>query len=150
MSIIDIAQISAVLIAAIGLFVTAYQVRRSTQQLRYEQISSLIKHIFDNEGLSKVYYKIEYGDFKYNSDFHKSDEEKYMDQLLRHFELASKLYMAGQIKNEQLDIIKYEFLTIYSNPEVNKYLAFLDDLFKHREVKDKPYSKFRIVGGLIS
>lgn len=130
-------------------FMTAPEVRSSIRQRGFDQISSIIKQIFDNHGLSEIYYKIEYGDFIYNVDFHESKEERYLDQLLRYLELVSKLYLSGQVNKDQFKLIKYEFMTVYRNEQIHKYFNFLDRIFSSRAVNEKAFPAFRQVGEII-
>ena len=43
--------------------------------------------------MMEIYYKIEYGEFEYDENFHQSDEEKKLDKLLGFFENIAKLYL---------------------------------------------------------
>lgn len=72
-------------------------------------------------------YKLEYKRFKFDENtFPESDEEKALDKLLYSFTQISALYKMGTITRQDLALIEYDFLRVYSDEEVQKYFEFLD------------------------
>ena len=77
--------------------------------------------------MQEIYYRIEYGLFKYNRDtFHMSIDEKKLDKLIGLFSNIGQLYQMGIIKDKDLNFIKYEFQIIYQTEDVQEYFKTLD------------------------
>lgn len=96
-----------------------------------------------------IYYKIEYGKFDYNEEFHESSEEKRLDKLLGFFENIAKLYIMKNITLDDLRYFAYEFLVIYQDNSVKQYIRFLEQWFSRRGIKIKPYEAFQKVGKIL-
>ena len=145
----DWLKIFAVLIAASGLFVNAWQQRRANNQSRTEHVANVLWKIYDDKELSDIYYKIEYHDFQYGDDFHGSEDERKLDKLISVFDILAKQYYLGLVTSKDIDLVSYEYLVIYQNSEVNDYFSFLDEWFKRRGIKNPPFDKFRTLGKII-
>ena len=148
-SLADWLKISAVIVAAIGLFLNAWQQRRSNNQHQTEQVADVLWKMYDDKELSEIYYQIEYHEFKYDSSFHGSDVEKKLDKLIATFDILAKQYFIGLVKLKDLELVSYEYLMIYQNREIHKYFKFLDGWFSQRGIKNPPFSKFRELGEII-
>src|SRR5262245_54181221 len=99
-SIGDLIQAAAVLIAAVGLIYTALQTRRSNRQSRIQQIIDLHSRFLGDAALVDAYYKIEYQQFQYSPEFQGSELEKQIDRLLNCFENIAMLYEARVIQEQ--------------------------------------------------
>lgn len=153
--------------ATFGLFAwqlwkTNIQTKKSAIQKRSEYIIDLYNTFIDDEEMVKIYYAIEYDEFKYNpskkfstydfmydENFHGSSLEKQLDKLLGHFSNIGRLYCSDILTREDLNFLKYEFLIIYQNDNVKSYLTFLDNWFNVRKIKDKKFDYFRKTGQLL-
>jgi hypothetical protein len=123
-SIGDILSTTSILV---GVLLAWWQLRKSNQQNRAEFIIGLLaKHVADNDTLNML-YKLEYKRYKFDENiFPESEEEKALDKLLYSFTQISALYQIGTITRQDLALIEYDFLRVYSDEEVQKYFAFLD------------------------
>ncbi len=148
-SISDLLLAVSILIAALGLFLNFLQMKKNNLQKRAEFIINLYNQYASDSDMMEVYYKIEYGKFKYDKNFHQSDEEKKLDKLLGFFENIAKLYLMGNITLDDLKYVAYEFIVIYQNEFVQQYFQFLDGWFRQRGMKIKPYEAFRQVGKIL-
>jgi hypothetical protein len=149
MSFTDLLKILAILFAAVGLYLNFWQLRKSNSQRRAEMISDVLWKIYDDKELSEIYYQIEYHEFKYDDNFHGSDNERKLDKLITIFDILAKQYYLKLVTIKDLDFVSYECLVIYQNKEVNKYFVFLEDWFKRRGMKNPPFIKFRELGKLV-
>jgi len=141
--IIDILKIIAVLIALVGLFLNAWQLYQNNNFRRSEIVSNVLFKTFDDEKISKMFYKLEYDKFTYDDNFHNSKDEERLDKTLVLFNILAKQYYMNLITLEDIEEISYDFLTIYDNQEVQKYLKFLDNWYKNKNHKKIPFEHFR-------
>ena len=145
----DWLKVIAVLVAAVGLFLNARQHRKANDQRRVDNVSDVFKDIYNDSELADIYYKIEYREFEYNNEFHRSDEEKKLDKLISSFDILAKKYYLGLVRLKDIELVSYEYLVIYQNPEVQEYFQFLDDWFDRRGIKNPPFDKFRSLGKVL-
>lgn len=139
-----IVQIISTLILAIGLFVTAKQFYNSNLQERMKNVVSLWNLLNEPE-IREIYYKIEYDKFHLDSQFLRSNEEKYLDKMLHVYDLYAKLYNYKLIKIDDIDIIAYEFLCVYNNPEIQRYLIHIESLTAQHNATN-PFADFNAFG----
>lgn len=142
-------QILGVFIAAFGLLLNARQQRKANLQHRIDIVSDILWKIQDDKDICKIYYEIEYGEFIYNANFHSSEDEKRLDKLLSLLGMVAKRYYSKQITKKDLDIIKYEYLVVYQDENVQKYLNMLVLWFKQRGIEHLPYKEFCNLGKIL-
>lgn len=120
----DILSLIGILIAILLAF---WQLSITNKQNRSEIILGMMdKHIADAETLQML-YMLEYGNFSFEPDkFPMSAEEKILDKLLYSFDQIAKLHELGILKKEDLSLIEYDYLRVFTNIEVQKYFKFLD------------------------
>jgi len=146
----DLIQALALVFAAVGLFLNFIQMRASNKQKRAEHIVNLHNHLSQDEDVSGIYYKLEYGEFNYLPEkFHGSDEEKQLDKLLDVYDNIAKLYLLDNFTLRDLDYVAYSYLVVYQDKSVTEYLTFLDSWYVQRGMRVKPYSAFRSVGSIL-
>jgi hypothetical protein len=146
----DLIQTLALIIAAVGLFLNLAQMKAANRQKRAEFIIDLHNQFSLDKDVLDIYYKIEYGEFSYEPvEFHGSDEEKRLDKLLDVFDNIAKLYSLNNFTLRDLDYVAYNYLVVYQDESVSEYLGFLDKWYKERGMKVKPYSAFRNVGNTL-
>lgn len=142
----DLIQAAALLVAALGLVLTALETRRSARQRRVQQIVDLQSKFYGDPDLMEAYYSIEYDRFVYDESFHGSELEKKVDRLLVHFENIGGLFQEGVVSLRELDFVSYNYLMIYQNEQVKRYLEWLDQWYLERGMKEVPFCSFREVG----
>ena len=135
--------------AAWQLWESNKEIKKSAIQKRSEYIIDLYNTFVNDKDMVDIYYKLEYSDFKYDGSFHGSDTEKKLDKLLGHFSNIGRLYYANILTREDLKFLEYEFLVIFQNKNIKSYLAFLDNWFKVRGIKDQKFDYFRQTGQLL-
>jgi len=145
----DMISIAGFVAAACGLFLAYLQMRKSNRQKRAEFIIGIYNEFASSTDMQDIYYKIEYGEFSYSNEFHKSKEEKKLDKLLGLFENISKLYEMGNITFQDMKIVAYKFVVIFKDTGVNRYLSFLESWTKQTRLSF-PYSSFRRVGKVLT
>lgn len=99
--------------------------------------------MLEDRDISKIFYKLEYDEFKYSDNFHNSKEEVKLDKILVLFNILSKQYYDKLIGLDDIEEISYDIMTVYDNKEVQKYLTYLDGWYKDNGYKKMPYYNFR-------
>jgi hypothetical protein len=97
----------------------------------------------------EIYYKIEYGEFRYDNEFHRSEEEIKLDKLIDMYDNIAKLYQLGNFTLQDLSYVAYRYLRVYQDEDVRRYLSFLDGWYIQRGMKVKPFFAFREVGQIL-
>lgn len=137
------AAVLTALTAVISVPIIMVQYAKSKKQKRAEFILQL-HHIFvDDKDMMEMFYKIEYGDFKYDAEMHISLEEKKLDKLLGHFNNVCRLYEMNVIEDNDFEIFRYEISRVAQNREVCKYFDFLDHWFKYMNIHGTKYQEIR-------
>ncbi len=91
--------LASTVIAALGFLLVVLQIRMATTELRGQFLSQLHGRAFASQAIADVYRKIEYGLLEYNDDFHNSEDQKALVELLSFLELL------GQLEN--LNLLKF-------------------------------------------
>jgi len=142
-------QTGALLVAALGLIFNALVTRRAARERRIQQLVDLQHQFYSDESMLDAYYLLEYGDFSYDDTFHGSELEKQIDHLLVHFENIASLFQAKVVSIAELDIVAYNYLVIYQNPQIQRYFGWLDIWHDNRGIKERPFDTFRSVGAIV-
>jgi|GEM_PF-1341143 len=146
---IFVVRVLTFLAVTIGLFLTFKQLRANARQKAAEFVTTAQESLFANERSLQMYYLIEYGDFTYTQDFHKSPFEKPLDELLYQLENLARIYRSNHLNIADLGHFAYRYLVVYQDSEVQKYFATLDDWYEKRGLTVRPFSAFRDVGQII-
>lgn len=129
----DVMQFSQLLaaVATIGAFVYAIvQVKQAKKHKRAEFIVQLHDMYVHDQEMVDMFYRIEYGEFKYSEAIHMTPEEQVLDKLLGHFNNICRLHEMGVLKEEDMELMRYEMCRVVRNSQVNKYFDWLDYWFR--------------------
>lgn len=139
-------QVSAVLVPVLSFCVAAVAFAINVRQtiinntLTRAKIVSDTLHVFmDDETIQSAFYKIEYGEFKYDHNFHGSESEKEIDKLLRHFANLAIMWKNGLLTVKDIHPIQYFLLRTVGNSQVREYLDFIDHWSKTSDTGGHPY-----------
>jgi len=111
--------------AAGALVLNICQSQRTNKQARLEIVAECLSGFANNDDIQKAFYAIEYGEFKYDDNFHNSLIEQQIDKLLRHFANLALSWEAGLLNTNDVKPVQYYVLRILKNSEVTKYLNFI-------------------------
>jgi hypothetical protein len=145
----DIIQVGALFIASVGLFLNLIQLRAANRQKRAEYIINMYNQSALDKDVLDIYYKIEYGNFTYDQEFHGSEEEIKLDKLIDMYDNIAKLYLLGNFTLRDLNYVAYRYLVVYQDESIGNYLSFLDTWYVQRGMKVKPFDAFRAVGQIL-
>jgi hypothetical protein len=130
-------------IAALAFSLNVCQTRLTNSLVRAKMVSDSLHIFMDDKTIQNVFYKIEYGKFKYNNDFHGSEEEKEVDKLLRHFSNLALMWKNELLSIKDIHPIQYFILRTVNNSEIQKYLSFIDNWSKTPDIGGHPYVVLR-------
>ena len=126
--------------AALGLLLNFYQSRRTNAQARAALVAACLKGFAEDKDIQRAFYAIEYSEFKYIHTFHKSDQEREIDKLLRHFANIALAWQAGLLSTVDVKPIQYYVLRVVRDPEIKKYLEFIAQWSKEQKLGEHPYA----------
>lgn len=128
------------LFAAFGLLLNVQQSRRTNAQARAALVATCLKEFAGDEEIQKAFYAIEYSEFRYDSNFHKSPLEREIDRLLRHFANLALAWQAGLLSTADIKPVQYYVLRVMRNPEITKYLDFIAQWSEQTNLGEHPYA----------
>ncbi len=128
------------LFAAFGLLLNVQQSRKTNAQARAALVAGCLKGFAEDEDIQKAFYAIEYSEFRYDEDFHKSSQERDVDKLLRHFANIALAWQAGLLSTSDVQPIQYYVLRVMSDPEIKKYLSFIARWSQETGLGEHPYA----------
>ena len=120
---------------------TAEDALRHNNRLASVQfVIQALKEFAADKDMQDVFYRIEYSKFLYTDDFHGSAEERRIDRLLRHFSSVALAWRNGMIDAADLDLVRYYVLRVMGDPEVQKYVDFVFEVWAQKTLNIKhPY-----------
>lgn len=130
---------ASAIFAATGLLLNFYQSRRTNAQARAALVAACLKGFAEDEDILRAFYAIEYSEFRYDDAFHRSDREREVDKLLRHFANIALAWQAGLLRTRDVRPIQYYVLRVMSDQEVQKYLRFMASWSKEANLGEHPY-----------
>jgi hypothetical protein len=126
--------------AAMALLLNFYQSRRTNAQARAALVAGCLKGFAEDKDIQRAFYSIEYSEFRYNDTFHKSEQEREVDKLLRHFANIALAWQAGLLSTIDVRPISYYVLRVVRDPEIKKYLEFIAQWSKEQNLGEHPYA----------
>ena len=127
-------------IAACAFAINVYQTSLNNRLRKAKIVSDSLHTFIADDMMHQAFYKIEYGKFKYDEDFHSSDEERQIDKLLRHFSNLALMSEDGLLKLSDIHPVQYFVLRTVNDAEIIKYLSFIDNWAKSAGTGSHPYS----------
>lgn len=126
----DIIKSGLLLAAIFGIYFTYRQIKYSNKTQKATFFKELYLEFYSDENIKKAYYNIEYGKFEYDVNFHNSEQEKSLDQLLSLADLICYLRSKGLLSVDEMKSFEYRIHRICINENVLRYLDFLNLYFK--------------------
>ena len=126
--------------AATALILNIVQSRRTNAQARATLVASCLKGFADDEDIQRAFYAIEYGEFTYDQNFHKSQQEREIDKLLRHFANLALSWKSGLLSTEDVKPVQYYILHVMKDGEISKYMEFIANWSKRTANGQHPYA----------
>jgi hypothetical protein len=96
---------------------------------RAEQIEMILRQIIINETMLKILYMFEKNDIWYKDDFHRSENESRVDQLLVYMDYICYLRKTRNLTKGEFKILQYLVEATCRSNDVEKYLRYLYQKF---------------------
>lgn len=141
-SIADVISLLLLVAAVVGIFLSLKETRETAKTEKAVFFKDLYTTMFADPNIRDAYYQIEYEEFKYDADFHGSNNERLIDRLLSFVDLVCDLHAQGILTEHEMSFFKYQLLQIYKNRNVRVYLSFLEDFYAKSGANTKPFASF--------
>ena len=139
---------SLLLFTFVGLVMNYFQMRKTITQKRAEFLITLARDYLLDPDLIELYYEIDYEKFEFDEGMLQTDREKKLDKLLYVYENIARMYVMDNINKNDIKYFAYRFIRVYQNPEVKKYVAFLNEWYG-KKLSVKPFEAFQKVGPIL-
>jgi hypothetical protein len=139
---------SLLLFTFVGLVMNYFQMRKNITQKRAEFLITLARDYLLDPDLIELYYEIDYEKFEFDEGMLQTDREKKLDKLLYVYENIARMYVMDNINKNDIKYFAYRFIRVYQNPEVKKYVAFLNEWYG-KKLSVKPFEAFQKVGPIL-
>lgn len=90
--------------------------------------------------MQNAFYAIEHEEFLYDDGFHKSELERDIDKLFRHFAVLALAWKADLLTITDVKPIQYYVLRVMQNAEIKKHLDFVDNFSRENSHGEHPYT----------
>jgi hypothetical protein len=145
---------TANILTLIGIFLTFASVTFAGSELRRSRHTSQSGFLFnistwylDDPALRQFFYKLDYNTWKFDEKkFSGSAEEPPLDKMLFVFDLLEHLIESRQMSPAYLQMFAFEASRVLHNPEVKKYLTWLDKEYSQVGVPGPAYALARKLG----
>jgi hypothetical protein len=138
----DLINVLLLLTAVVGIFLTYWQTRLNARTNKAAFFKDLYSTMFRDPIIRKAFYQIEYDKFIYDDSFHGSENEQLIDRLLSFSDLVCDLYFQKIISKHEMDFFKYEFIRVYQDEEIQKYLTFLKNFYLENQFGTVPFPSY--------
>lgn len=127
----DVISSIALLVAAGSLIFAGYQVLQNHRASRHQFLFNTIDRYFRDPETRSFYYELDYHRWKFDPrTLPMSREEPHLDHLIYTFDLIEQMVQKQVLKESEIAILGFQALRVIDNPEVQKYLAWLDDEYR--------------------
>jgi len=141
-SLADIVNGLLLVVATIGIFLTLYQIKQSNKTQRATFFKELYSTMYSDSDVTRGYYLIDHGKFKYSDSFHRSEEEKPIDRLLTFIDLICYLRKQDLITESEIRYFEYELTRVYQDKEIQRYLEVVQRSHQDFGCETRPFSSF--------
>jgi len=136
----DILTAIGIIVATIGLVFAGLQLRQNTLVQRAQFLLNITERYFADSDVRSLYYKLDSYEFVLNLDsFIGSTEERLLDQLLYNFDIIGRMVKMGAVTISEVQILAYQASRVLNNPEVQKYLEWLDATYYREGIPSLPH-----------
>lgn len=125
--------------AASALVLNILQSRRTNAQARAALVAGCLKDFADDKDIQRAFYAIEYDEFVYDQNFHKSDQEREIDKLLRHFANLALSWKSGLLSIEDVRPVQYYIFRVMNNSGIKQYKGFMAGWLERANIGQHPY-----------
>jgi hypothetical protein len=118
-------------LTATSLFFAGVGLRRNARLQRAQYLLNITDRFFGDNDVRRFFYRLNYNQFVFDQEkFQHSDDERWLDSLLYTFDLIGRMVSMGILTINEVEIIAFQASRVLDNPEVKKYLDWLEPGYK--------------------
>jgi len=107
------------------------QLQRSRQANQAQFLFNITTWYLSDDALREFFYKLDYNAWKFDErTFPGSEDEPKLDKMLFVFDLLERLIESKHMSLNDLRILAFEASQVLHNPEVERYLTWLDKEYR--------------------
>jgi hypothetical protein len=130
-SVANILTITGILLTFASVTFAAVELRRSRRNSQAEFLFNIITWYLGDQALRNFFYKLDYNTWKFDEKkFPGSRDEPNLDKMLFVFDLLERFVASENIALSDLSMIAFEASRVVHNPEVERYLTWLDEEYR--------------------
>ena len=134
----------------VSLIFAVREIRRNTLAQRTRFLLDFTERYFSDTDVRRFFYEIDYNRFRfYLTKFTGSDEERWLDSLLYTFDVIGRMIRTGAVTLDEVSIVAFQASRVLGNPEVDKYLKWLDEEYEREGRPGPAHSDARYLMGAI-
>jgi hypothetical protein len=134
----DILTMGGWLLTIIGLVFTALQIRRAARTQRYQFLLTVTERYFGDKEVREFYYRLDYHKFTFDpKTFLGTEDERLLDGIIYNLDIIGRMLRMNVLSLHEVSIIGFQVSRVMGNPEVQRYLAWLDGEYR-REGRPTP------------
>jgi hypothetical protein len=123
---------------ALGFTVTSVTALLAFRQFRMAAVTNRARFLldimrwhYDDQDLRSLFYRLDYHKWKFDAQsFPLSEDEPAIDHMLILYVIIGHFVRLGVLRKEEIPIIRFDASRVLRNPEIIKYLAWLDGQYK--------------------
>ena len=135
------------LITAVGVMLTAWQLHFSVKAQRAHTLKELYMALYADDRVVHGYYCIEHDNLNFDNArgffVNGAAEEQAVDAMLSLFDLVCSLYFRGIITGDEMMNFDYRLKRVGCHAEVGNYFRFLDKVFREDHLENRPFDNLR-------
>jgi hypothetical protein len=120
------------------------QFRMATVTNRARFLLDIMRWYYDNQDLRDLFYRLDYNKWEFDAGtFPLSEDEPAIDHMLFLYEMIGHFMRLGVLKAEEIPIIRFEASRVLGNPQIVKYLTWLDSEYESVGVRTPAFERAR-------
>lgn len=140
----DVLTAAALFLTATGLLFAGMQLRRNTKAHRAQFLLEVSARYFSDDNIRRFSQKLDWQEFTFLQDkFPGSEEELRLDNLLYMFDIIGCMVRLSTLTVSEARIMAYQASRVLRNPEVSKYLTWLESVYAEEGIGVRPHDDAR-------
>lgn len=147
LSIADTLALIGVAVTAIGVVAALIQIRANARTEKARFLLDIVEQFFADEQSRAIFHKLDYDEWRFDpSVFQDSDADRLIDQALYTLDIVGHMVRRGTLGMEEVRVLAFRVGRVLENPQVLKYLAWLDQEYQRMGMRVKAHADARFLG----
>lgn len=150
LSVTDALALIGVLITSAGVIAAVIQIRANARAERARFLLEIIEQFFADEQSRALFHKLDYDEWRFDpAAFQASDNDRLIDQALYTLDIVGHMVRRGTLGMEEVRVLAFRIGRVLENPEVLKYLAWLDQEYERMGMRVRAHGDARFLGARV-